>query len=356
MEGGLALGKLPPELMARLLGGVPRRDARVLVGASLGVDAAAVSFGERLLIATADPITFTGERIGWYAVNVNANDIAVMGGVPRWFLATLLLPAGIAESDVAAIFADLTAACDQFDVTLIGGHTEVTSGLDRPILCGTMLGEAPAGRMITSAGVQPGDRILFVGMAVEGTAVLATAARAELLAAGVTEDELAAARALLHDPGISVVRAARVLTDAVPVHAMHDATEGGIATAIQELANASGVGVLLDRSALPFVELTTTICAALGLDPLGLLASGCLIAAVTAADTATAVAAVRAAGLRVSLGGSATTDVRALRMHNAGGVPADMPTFARDEMARWLEKPTPRPSQGQGDARSAATG
>src|SRR5688500_16531246 len=103
MTRSLPLGKLPADLLARLLGGLPRNDPRVIVPARPGVDAAAVEIGGRALIMTSDPITFPTERAGWYAVNVNANDIAVMGGDPRWLLVTVLLPEGTTEETVAGI-------------------------------------------------------------------------------------------------------------------------------------------------------------------------------------------------------------------------------------------------------------
>ena len=336
MGTGLALGKLPPELLARLLGGLPRPDARVVTPAAPGVDATAIDLGDRLLIATADPITFLADHIGWYAVNVNANDIAVMGGEPRWFLATLLLPEGIAEEAVAAIFADLTHACAELDVVLVGGHTEVTYGLDRPIVAGTMLGEAERGRLVTSAGVRPGDRLLITGgIAIEGTAALASTARVELETAGVSAALIERAAALLHDPGISVVRAARALRDAVPVHAMHDATEGGLATGLREMAEAAGTGLVIGGDALPVLPETRAVCAALALDPLGLLASGCLIAAVSPGDEQAAIAALQTAGVDAwPIGWALEPDDRLWLVE--AGERRPLPRFARDELARWL--------------------
>ena len=107
MSRPLQPGKLPPELLAALLTDAGTPDPRVLVGPRVGVDAAVLDFGDRLLVVTSDPITFAAEEIGWYCVQVNANDLAVMGATPRWFLATLLLPEGITEEGVQGIFASL---------------------------------------------------------------------------------------------------------------------------------------------------------------------------------------------------------------------------------------------------------
>src|SRR5919109_5226615 len=130
-------GKLPPELLQRLLATYTKADPRVIVGAAVGEDAAVIDMGDRYVIATADPITFATDAIGYYAVVVNANDIATRGGQPKWFLATLLLPERATSAVlVESIFAQISQACKSFGVTLVGGHTEVTHGLDRPILSG----------------------------------------------------------------------------------------------------------------------------------------------------------------------------------------------------------------------------
>jgi hydrogenase maturation factor len=338
MTKPLPLGKLPAELLTRLLGGLPQSDPRVLVGARPGVDAAAIRIGERALIITSDPITFPTDRAGWYAVNVNANDIAVMGGDPRWLLVTVLLPEGIEEATVAGIFDDLIRACEPLGVALVGGHTEVTYGIDRPIISGTMLGEADLDGVVTSGGVRPGDRIIVTGgIAIEGTSILAGEAQEALDSAGVSEAVLRRAVDLLNEPGISVVRAARSLREAVPVHAMHDATEGGLATALREVADASGVGMTIDAERLPILPETAAVCAALGLEPLGLLASGCLIAAVAAADVERALAALDAARISAWVAGRATDADQGMWLDRPGHREA-WPAFERDELARWLEQ------------------
>src|SRR5690349_19372426 len=134
MPDTIPLGKLPPELLATLLSRTPIRDPRVIVGPRPGEDAAVIDIGTHYLVAKTDPITFATDEIGWYAVNVNANDIATTGGTPAWFMASLLLPGGrTTPAQVEAIFAQMQRACDALNVTLVGGHTEITHGIDRPI-------------------------------------------------------------------------------------------------------------------------------------------------------------------------------------------------------------------------------
>ena len=171
----LPAGKLPLPLLDKLLTRFAPSDPRIIVGPRTGEDAAVFDFGDRYLVAKTDPITFATNEIGWYAVNVNANDVAVMGATPRWFLATVLLPAGQATAEMAErIFADISDACAALGVSLAGGHTEITHNLDRPIICGTMLGEIAKERLITTAGARPGDAVLLVKpVPIEGTALIA---------------------------------------------------------------------------------------------------------------------------------------------------------------------------------------
>ena len=163
-------GKLPPELLAELLTNVGTHDSRVIVGPAVGEDCAVVEMGDRLLVAKSDPITFAAERVGWYAVQVNANDVACSGAAPRWFLPTVLLPADFEVEDARKVYADISDACRELGVAVIGGHSEVTLGIDRPIVAGTMLGELlDRAQMVTTAGAQDGDSVvLTTGVAIEG--------------------------------------------------------------------------------------------------------------------------------------------------------------------------------------------
>jgi len=138
MPNPLPVGKLPAEVLARLISQYVHPDPRVIVGPAIGEDSAVIDFGDRYLIAKTDPITFATDDIGWYAVNVNANDIACSGGDPKWMLVTAILPAGKADESMAErIFAQLSEACVALGIALCGGHTEITYDLDRPILVGT---------------------------------------------------------------------------------------------------------------------------------------------------------------------------------------------------------------------------
>jgi hydrogenase expression/formation protein HypE len=332
----MRLGKLPPELLSELLAEMPHDDPRVRLGPCVGEDAAAIAVDDGALIVTSDPVTFVSERAGWYAVHVNANDIAAMGGDPAWFSATVLAPPATEADELRRLFADLRAACAEVGAVLVTGHTEVTDAVTRLTVAGTMLGLAQPDAITSSAGAKPGDALLLAGpIALEGTAILAHEAGAALLRAGLAPKELDAAVRLLDDPGISVLPAARALRPFRP-HALHDATEGGVATAVRELALASGVGAELNTRLLPILPLTARICVALHLNPLGLISSGCLVAAVAPTDVDTALAALRAAGLQARRAGRFTAAPELVLLD--GAWPKAWPEFPRDELARFFEQ------------------
>ena len=329
-------GKLPMELLSRLLSDIDVRDPRVALGARAGEDAALIDMGDHYLVAKTDPITFATDLIGWYLVQVNSNDLAAMGATPRWLMATLLLPEGTTEAQTEAIFTQLLEACDSLGITLIGGHTEITYDLPRPIAMGALLGEVAKDRVVLSSGARVGDSIVLTqGIAIEGASILAREAEDALTAAGVSQEVIERAKAFLFTPGISVAKAAAIACDTVDVHAMHDPTEGGVATALMELAAAADVGVVVDAERIPVLPECRAICEALSLDPLGLIASGALLATLAAPEAERLVDALGRAGIPASVIGSVTPASEGLRLVS-GGVERGLPVFERDELARFF--------------------
>ncbi len=275
----LPAGKLPPRLLEKLLKScTARASSGVVLGPRYGEDAAVIETRGKYLVAKTDPITFTADRIGWYAVNINANDLATMGARPRWFLATFLFPEGrTTDALVEKIFSETLRACRSLGVTLCGGHTEITFGLDRPIVVGQMLGEVDPDKLVLKERQRPGDLVILTkGAAIEGTAILARE-KASALRRKISAEQLRSARRLLSRPGISVVRDAQVALANGEVHAMHDPTEGGVITGLVELARAGRVGLRVWKDKIPVLPETRLLARVLDFDPLGLLASGALL-------------------------------------------------------------------------------
>ena len=257
-----------------------------------------------------------------------------MGAEPRWLMVTLLLPEHTDAATVESIFDQIGAACTEIGVTLVGGHTEVTYDLPRPIAVGSMLGEAAKDDVVTTSGARPGDAIVLTkGVAIEGASVLAREDPDTLAARGVPTEDIERAREFLFSPGISVLRDATVARRAVDVHAMHDPTEGGLATGLLEMAEAAGAGLLVDLSAVPVLPECRRICDALDLDPMGLIASGSLLAAVSPADAPTLIDALAQEGIPARDIGRFTDRAEGLKAITPTGA-TDLPQFPRDELAR----------------------
>jgi hydrogenase maturation factor len=332
----LPVGKIRPGFLAGLFDKHVTLDERVVLGPRVGEDAAVLDMGDRYLVATTDPITFVtdvSEDLGWYALVVNANDLAVRGAAPRWFLATCLLPEGrTTEATIEELFGQLGAACRELGVSLVGGHTEVTHDLDRPIVVGTMLGEVAKDRLVTTGGARPGDALLLTkGIPVEGTSIIARARGAELAARGYAEPLLARARGYL--TRLSVVPEALLAAELVRVHAMHDPTEGGLATALWELADAAGVGLTVEAERIPVLPEGRALCAEYGLDPLGTIASGALLLAVAPADAGVVLHACARESIDCAFIGRVVAREAGVTLAS-GGRTRELPAFERDEITR----------------------
>ncbi len=333
----LPVGKLKPEFLADLLHRYHLPDSRVVVGGGLGVDAAVIDMGDHYLVAKCDPITFATDQIGWYAVHVNANDLATMGATPRWFLGALLLPEnGATESMVDDIFRQVHEACRYLGMSVVGGHTEVTQGLDRPIVVGQMLGEVAKADLVAPGGARDGDDVLLMGsVAIEGTALIAREHSADLAARGYDAIFLQRCRDLLYHPGISVVDASRLACRTARIHTMHDPTEGGLATGLWELSWAANLGLIAERESIPVLPECARLCAEYGLDPLGLIASGALLAAVDPSDTPRLLAAFAEAGLPCAAIGRLTPPSEGVRMRQDGRE-MPLPRYDQDQVTRVL--------------------
>ncbi len=333
-HGPLPVGKLPNPMLAEILARHAPEDPRVVVGPGIGLDSAVLDMGDSYLVAKTDPITFATDLIGWYAVHVNANDVACSGATPRWFLADLLLPPDIADRALAEeIIEQIDRACTSLGASLVGGHTEVTHGLDRPIVVGCLLGEVAKGALVTAAGSRVGDTILLAGgIPIEGTAIMAREKGDDLVDL-FAEGFLRRCRDFLFNPGISVVDAARVAIAAGEVHAMHDPTEGGLAAGLWELALAAGCGLRVARDQILILPEGQELCDALGLDPLATIASGALLITASPESAAAIQEALGARGRPCAAIGEVISEAQAsVELSSAKGV-EPLPLPERDQIA-----------------------
>ncbi|KUK18205.1 AIR synthase family protein [Thermococcus sibiricus] len=299
-------GKVPPEVLEKIVfDRLGVNDERVIMKSGVGIDAAAIDFGDSVLVATSDPITGAEKHIGFYAVNVNANDVATFGAKPKWFLVTILLPENADEELLEKIMEDMHKSAERLGISIVGGHTEVTVGLNRPIVIGTMLGEVKKDQLVTSNGAKPGDVIILTkGAGIEGTSIIATENEEELKKVFGKELVENAKRFLQK---ISVVKEALIAAK-IGVHAMHDPTEGGIANGFHEMADAAGLGFRVYYEKIPIAEETRKLCEYFQLDPLTLISSGSLLIAAPPEKAEKVVEAIRRKGIEVAIVGEFLED------------------------------------------------
>jgi hydrogenase expression/formation protein HypE len=300
-DKSLGVGKLEIDVLRMLLEKHAIIDPQVVVGPQIGEDAAVIDPGEGTQdywVVTADPITFTTDEIGYYGVVVNLNDIATRGAIPRWFVATLLFPEKGTLEEVENVFRQIHEACRRFGISLIGGHTEITPGIDRVILSGQMIGEVKKNRLVRTGGAKAGDLLLLAkGICIEGTSILAREKGPELLAKGIPQTLIERAKRFVFDPGIQILEVARLACDSASVHSMHDPTEGGLVNGIVEMALASRLEIQVDLHGVLVYDESRILCQQFDLDPFGVIASGALLLTISPSD----LSAVESAFSKVSI-------------------------------------------------------
>jgi hydrogenase maturation factor len=275
----LAQGKLPNRWLRLFLREMDIVDPSLLIPPGVGEDVAAVDAGgEEVLVLKSDPVTFVTDDAASYAITVNANDIATSGGTPRWLLVSLMFPPGSTAASVRSVMSALARLSRLQGLVLCGGHTEITDAVTRPVIVGSVVGTVRRERLIRKERMRPGDRLLITkAIAIEGTCIIAREFPHRLREAGMSEEDIERCRSLLRKPGLSIVTEARIAADSGKVTAMHDVTEGGLATALLELGAAGGHRLRIDSRRIPILEETRRICGVLGLNPLGLIGSGSLL-------------------------------------------------------------------------------
>jgi hydrogenase expression/formation protein HypE len=333
VKSKLPVGKINPDILAGLIARYTGADNRILIGPGIGEDATIIDMGRSLLVAKTDPITHVTGEIGRYAVNVNANDIAAMGGTPLWFLATLLMPVGSDLGSVESVFCGISEACKELGVSYCGGHTEVTSSVNVPVVVGQMLGEVTKERLKPSSAAQVNDHIIMTKRAaIEGTAMIALE-KGEEIQGRIPEALLSKALNYLHDPGISVVKEGRIASGFPEVHALHDPTEGGVATGIFEMATASNLGVQVYLDEIPISQETLALCRHFGVDPLGVFASGSLLISVAPTASENLRASLERQGIPCSHIGRMLSKESGMTLIK-GGAKLSLPVYHQDELSK----------------------
>ncbi|TFG12460.1 hydrogenase [Candidatus Thorarchaeota archaeon] len=300
-------GKVPPEILEKhVFTHLGKQHPDLILGPAMGQDASLIRIGDRITVAATDPITGSIEDIGWLAVHVNANDIATFGVRPSWFLCSIMLPEGTGVHDIEKIMKQIDEAAQGLGIGIAGGHTEITAGLDRPIIAGFMLGVTEEGQYVTSSGAQPGDSIIMTkSIAIEGTAILATEGY-DVLSETLPPELLSQGKSLRAN--ISVVEEGIAAFETGYITAMHDPTEGGLAGGLHELCDASSVGCEIEYNSIPIENSTKAICERLEINPLRLISSGCMLITCKQEHTSSVIEKIEEAGVGASVIGKIVTD------------------------------------------------
>lgn len=329
----LKCGKLPQKFLDDFLKEFDVSDSSVLNWPGVGEDTTAVAVKEEdILVITSDPITFATDAIGEYAVLVNANDIVTSGGTPRWFLTTLLFPVKSTASEVHAVMSELATVCRRSNITLCGGHTEITDAVSRTVINGMMVGSVHRDRFLDKKNMEPGDQILLTkGVAIEGTALIAREFEEQLLDQGVSRETISRAKQFISR--ISVIEEAQIAAARDGVKSLHDITEGGIATALEELSIAGGYGIEVYVPRIPILAETEAVCSPFKIDPLGLIGSGSLLVCCHPDVSVVLQGELESAGINVAQIGSVKNHPPGI-VAMEGDVVVPWPRFAVDEITR----------------------
>ncbi|OYT31561.1 MAG: AIR synthase [Thermofilum sp. ex4484_79] len=329
-------GKLPSNLLKeKVLDKMYTRDSSVLLGPQVGEDFAVLKTSKELLVVHSDPITGAIKNIGWYAVHIVCNDIATSGVRPKWLIPVILIPVG-REDLLDEIINDISSVAKELGVIIVGGHTEFTPGLDRPIISMTAIAEADLNEVVLTKNSKPGDLIILTkGVGIEGTSIIANELE-DVLSKHIGRPLIESAKRL--SQMISVVKDAQIAVNTGGVHAMHDPTEGGIAMGLQELAITSRYGIEVYEEKMIFLNETLKITNALDIDPLRLMSSGSLLIVASKDKASDIVSNLKREGINASIIGSIIEDKNRVVIHRKNGSVFDLTGIIEEELWNVLEK------------------
>lgn len=320
----MKVGKIPESVLKRsVFKQIHTKREEVLLGAGVGEDCAAIKLADdEMFVISTDPITGTAADIGHLAIHVTMNDLASAGAKPIGVMLTILLPESVQETDLKKMMGQMEQVCNELNVQIMGGHTEVTKVVNQPLISVCGVGKAKVGKLVSTSGANPGDDILASKwIALEGTSIIAKEKEAELLQRYPGELVRTAQE---FDQYLSVLPEAKVAVMS-GVSAMHDVTEGGIFGALWELAESSGVGLEIDLRKIPVKQETIEVCEFFHINPYELISSGCMLMA--SPDGNTLVRELKKAGIHAAVIGKATA--------------GNDRVLLNEEERRFLEPPKP---------------
>jgi hydrogenase maturation factor len=332
-----ALGKLKHKYLANLIANLDINDDRVISGSKIGEDAAVIDIpGDKYLVAKTDPITFATDQIGYYVVNINVNDLVCTGAKPLWFQSTILLPEKNTTAElIEQIFEDINNTCKSMDITVIGGHTEITSQLNRPVIIGSLIGEVEKNKLVLNSGAEAGDALILTkGIFIEGTSIIGREKEKVLTDQGFNNDFIQKCQDYLFNPGISVFKEARLVHDNFQIKSCHDPTEGGIYTAIAEMTNTSMTGVVIEEEKITILPEPKVFSELFDLNPFNTISSGSLLIAVNKEDSADVIDLLRNNNIIAEIIGKFVSKDKGLRVKKKDGRSYQLKYSETDEITK----------------------
>lgn len=296
----MEIGKVANSLLAELISDIEKRP-EVLVGSKIGRDTSILDLEDNLLVVSTDPITGASKNIGSLAINVAVNDLATEGAEPVAALLTVLLPPKTSEEELKNLMADAKEAASKINLTIIGGHTEVTDAVNRPVISTTVLGKIQG--PYEEKEIEVNDLLIVTkSLGLEGSAILA-AERPDQVKKFLTADEYE--EALAYKDSTSVVKEGKILKSFGAKY-MHDVTEGGILGAAWEAAKANDTGLVVFDDSLPVSEITEKIAQAFDIDYRRLISSGSMLAIISQKDFIKALPDLEAEKIKATIIGRVT--------------------------------------------------
>ena len=246
----------------------------VKVRNDVGEDCSVIDFGDCEGIFSTDPITGANENVGKLAVHINCNDIASTGGEPIGILVTILAPISSNLEEINKVMNEIDEEAAKISVEIIGGHTEVTSAVNKMVISVTVIGKNLKGKSIKTAGAKLGDDIIVTkALGLEGTYILVNDYE-ERIQKVLSKEEIELGKSLINK--ISVLEEGRIGGN-FGVNSMHDITEGGLLGGLFEVAMASNKGFKIFKDKIPMLDITKKVCEEFKIDPLRLISSGSML-------------------------------------------------------------------------------
>jgi len=271
----------------------------VKVRNDVGEDCSIIDFGDCEGIFSTDPITGASENVGKLAVHINCNDIASTGGEPIGILVTILAPTSSSLEEINKVMSEIDEEAAKIGIEIIGGHTEVTSAVNKMVISVTVIGKNLKGKSIKTAGAKLGDDIIITkNVGLEGTYILINDYE-ERIQKVLSKEEIELGKDLINK--ISVLEEGKIGGE-FGVNSMHDITEGGLLGGLFEVAMASNTGFKIFKDKIPVLEITKKICVEFKIDPLRLISSGSML--ITTGNGRELVKRLREKGIDASIIGS----------------------------------------------------